>query len=87
MYPLDSACSNELVPNQIRVVRRRDVVLRQGTCHVMVDLPVTIGQGWIVARHEEVGEGFPRHDWLGDKDLMVSLRPCPRLKRVMEVPS
>lgn len=61
--PLDRTIPNELMSNQIRIMRRRDEIIRQRQRHIVKHPIVMIGERGIVPREEEGGEcgEGPRH--------------------------
>lgn len=45
--PFDCAIANKLVPDKVRVMRRRNVVVRKRSCHVLMNRPILVGKGRI----------------------------------------
>lgn len=60
--PLNCANANQLVPNEVRVMRRGDIIVWEGTCHVMPDLAMLIQKGRVVSGEQKGHERFEGHD-------------------------
>ena len=60
--PLDGADADELVAHEVGVMRRGDVVLGQGSCHVMGDTAVLVHEHRVIGREKKGGERLWRHD-------------------------
>ena len=54
--PFERTAADELVADEVRIVRARDVVLRQRPVHVLPDLAMLIREGRILTRDEESRE-------------------------------
>ena len=45
--PFDCAIANKLVPDKVRVMRRRNVVVRERSSHVLMNRPILVSEGRI----------------------------------------
>ena len=63
--PLDGAVAHELVPNEIRIVRGRDVILRQRPRHIVVYPSMLVHKRGVVRRQKERCESLLREYRMG----------------------
>jgi hypothetical protein len=48
--PFNRRYTHELVSNQIRIMRARDIILRNGKIHVLVYFAVVVSKGRVIGR-------------------------------------
>jgi hypothetical protein len=53
---LNGTNPNELVTNEIGVVRGRDIVLGDGACHVLPNAAISLGEDCVIESQEERSE-------------------------------
>ena len=58
---LNRADADQLMPDEVRVVRRGHVVLRDWSCHILVDWQTVFREGSVLLAEEEASEVIQSH--------------------------
>lgn len=48
--PFNRRYTHELVPNQIRIMRARNIIIRNGKIHILVYFALVVSEGRVVSR-------------------------------------